>query len=139
MICVHYLGNDRESGLLFCLKQHLNAVCLKSLEVVGRGARLECAAAKHGSARRLYRACDLANLIHALNRAGTCDKRKYVAADRGVSYLNYGVVGVELSVGALEWLADALDAVNYLKAFKQLLVYLARVTDKSDNRVMTAL
>ena len=139
MICVHYLGNDGESGLLLCLKQHLNAVCLESLEIVRRGARLERAAAKHGSSRRLYRLCYLSDLLHALNRAGACDKSEYVAANRGISYLDYGVVGVELSVCTLERLTDALDAVNYIEAFKKICVYLAGISYKTDDGVLTTL
>jgi hypothetical protein len=50
----HHLGNDPETGSLLRSLQQLQTVGFHSLEVVGRGSRLECSAAQQMGARRCY-------------------------------------------------------------------------------------
>ena len=51
----HHLGDDRQAGLVARGGQDLQALLAQAPEVVGRGARLEGAAAQHVRAGRLAR------------------------------------------------------------------------------------
>ena len=53
LVRLHDLGHHRQAGLLLASAQQLEAVLLEPLEGVGRGARLEGAAAEHVRAGRL--------------------------------------------------------------------------------------
>ena len=60
---VHDLGHDRQPGSLSGLQKQGDPVPAKPLEGVGRGARLERAAAQQSRARGLHRLGDAADLL----------------------------------------------------------------------------
>ena len=136
---VHYLGNDGEPRFAFSLDQKLYPFALQALEIVGRGAGLERAAAKHGRACRFYLSCNAQKLLLALDRARSCHNGKYVAANTGIAHLDYTVIGVELAVCALKRLGYTLYGFNDVKTDKKILVNAAGVTHKTDYSLIVTL
>jgi len=59
--------------------------------------------------------------------------------EHAVTAVNHGVVGVELAVGLLEGLGDALDAFDDVHALEQEGVDLGGVTDDADDGLVVTL
>ena len=66
---VGHLGNDGQAGLRARLDEQVERVLAQALECVGRGARLECAAAQHLRTFALHQPGGLDQLIGRLDRA----------------------------------------------------------------------
>lgn len=95
-------------------------------------------AAQHRGAGGLHAACD-ADEVLALDGAGTGDDLELVAADLdAVTAVDDGVLGVELAVGALERLGDALHALDDIHGLEQERVDLGRIAHQADNRLILA-
>lgn len=85
-----------------------------------------------------YAVCD-ADEVLALDGAGAGDDLELVAADfDAVAAVDDGVLGVELAVGALERLGDALHALDDIHGLEQERVDLGRIAHQADDRLVLA-
>ena len=135
---VHDLGDDRHVELGGCLAQQVQAGGTHTLVGVRGGAGLVGAAAQHRGAGGLYAAGD-ADEVLALDGAGAGDDLELVAADLdAVAAVDDGVLGVELAVGALERLGDALYALDDVHGLEQERVDLGRVAHQADDGLVLA-
>ncbi len=78
------------------LRKQLQSFFFHSLEVIWRGARLECAATQHVSAGLGHRVSRVHDLLFALNRAGTRDDDELVSADFAAIDSDLGAARAEL-------------------------------------------
>ena len=79
----HHFGDDAEAGGAPGFIQQLEAFQLQALEIVGRSARLERAAAqKLGAVLAPPASADLQDLLLAFHRAGAGHHDELIAADR---------------------------------------------------------
>ena len=138
VVNAHYFRNYGKSGLLTGKLQKLYARGLKPLEVIGRGTRLERAAAQHIRAAGLYRAGNGKYLLLVFNGAGARYHAEVAAADLNVANVYDHVVRMELPVAALERLGHALYGIHYAKAGYKVHVYAARVAYQAKNRLELA-
>ena len=136
MVRVHDFRDYRQPRLFFGFEQQVDAVGLEPLEVVGRRARLERAAAQHRRARGLDALRYGYNLLLALDRARPRDYREASVAYGNLIFpdLHDGVERMEFPVRVLEGLGDVLHAFDDVEAGEQLVVKLADVADYADYR-----
>ena len=90
----------------------LKAFRAKTLEVVGRRAGLEGAAAEHRRARRLDGLCDPDDLLARFDRAGTRHHREVAVARKGAAGVDDRVFRMEGAVGELVGIRNAADGFN---------------------------
>ena len=139
MVRLHDLGDDGQPGGLLGLAEQLQALFVQALEGVGRGAGLERAAPKHPRAAGLHRLGHFDDLLTGLHAAGPRDDLEVPSADLDASAVDHGIVLVELAVGALEGLLDALDRLHDVQRGDQVHVHAAGVADQADDGVVLAL
>ena len=132
---VHQLRDNGEAGLLPGHLQVLQTRGAQALEGVGGGAGLEGAAAQHGGAAGLDGLGDGHHLLLGLHGAGAGHDGQVAAADLGVAHLDHGVLGVELAVGVLVGLLDALDIIHDVQGGDQVDVQLGGVAHQAQNGV----
>ena len=135
---VHDLGDDRHVELGGCLAQQVQAGGTHALVGVRGGAGLVGTAAQHRGAGGLHAAGD-ADEVLALDGAGAGDDLELVTADfDAVAAVDDGVLGVELAVGTLERLGDALHALDDVHGLEQERVDLGRVAHQADDGLILA-
>ena len=134
---VHDLSHDGKACLGPRLAEEVESALAHALVGVGRGAGLVGAAAEHRGTRRLDAPGD-ADEVLALNRAGSGDYLKVAAADGNAAAVHYRVGRVELAVGFLKGLRDALHALDDVHRFEQEGVDLGRIAHKADDRLVLA-
>ncbi len=130
LVGLHDLRDDGHAGGLARLLQELQALLLQPLEAVGRGARLEGAAAKDLGASGLDAFGDGQELRPRFDRAGPRHDDELLAADGHAVDLELRRFGMGLAARQLEGLEDphdALDAVEGLQG--QQLLFGAVVAD----------
>lgn len=135
---VHDFGDDRHVELGGRLAQQVEAGGAHALVGVGGGAGLVGTAAQHRGTGGLHAAGD-ADEVLALDGAGAGDDLELIAADLdAVAAVDDGVLGVELAVGALEWLGDALHALDDIHGLEQERVDLGRIAHQADDGLVLA-
>ena len=88
----HHLGHDRQPGLAPGGDEQVEPRPAEPLEGVGRGARLEHPAAEHVGAVVADEAGGVADLLAALDRAGTRHHHEPRAADEQPARLHHRVL-----------------------------------------------
>lgn len=139
MLFTHDLGHDRQTGLALGLKQQFETLGLQPLEGVGRGTRLERAAAQEGCARFFDRLGYLDDLRLALNRAGTCHDVEVSRADFASRDLDDRVLGMEFAVDSLEWLGHTLHTLDHVIGHNVPFIELGGVAHQTKNGRIGAL
>jgi len=136
---VHYLGHDGHVELVSGRAQDVEALLAHALVGVGGGAGLIGATAEHRGAGSLDLAGD-ADEVVALDRAGAGDDVERAAAHfHAMPAVHDRVERVELAVGALEGLGDALDSLDDVHALDEVGVNLGRVAHEADDRGVVTL
>ena len=109
-----HLGHERQPGVLARLREDRQRLRPEALEAVGRGARLERAAAQHRRPGGVHRARGVERLLARLDRAGPGDQPEVVAADAPAAHLDDGRLGRrsrrDTSLYGLDDRQDLLDA-----------------------------
>jgi len=95
----HDFGDDTETSRDFCFLQKLEAVFLHALEIVGRSARLECAAAEHFCTGFGDTFGGLHDLLFRFDGARTGHDDEFVASD-------FGAVDADARASRFELFAD---------------------------------
>ena len=134
----HDLGNDRKPGFLPGDLQKLETRGGKALKIVGRGARLEGAAAEDLRAGGLDRLRYPDDLLLALNAARARDHHEVSAADTHIPDLHDRIIRVKLAVAALERLRNALNGINDAKARDKVHIDPARVAHETEDGLILA-
>ena len=139
MLGVHDLGDDGQARGRLGLQQQPDALLVEALEGVGGGAGLE------GPAPEDMRAAGLDGLGHGddlllrLHRAGAGHHQEVAAADFGpVGEGDDSVLLVELPVGVLVGLLDALDGLHNVQGQDALHVHPGGVPHQADDGVVLA-
>ena len=139
MADAHNLGDDGQAGSFLGFFEELEALCLKALERIRRGAGLECAAAQERSACGLDALCDTADLRFAFDGARTRDERKGTVADHLTGRkLDDRIFRMELTVCFFIRLLHALDAFYNILCGDVLAVYRSGIADKAEHGGMCA-
>ena len=128
VVGAHYFGDYGETGLLFGFEQDIDSLGVESLEIIGGGSGLECAAAEHRCACGFDGFGYLQHLLVAFYGARACHYGELVAADGCIAYLYNTVVGVKLAVCAFEGLGDSVDLLNYVETAEKILIDSAGVS-----------
>ena len=131
---VHDLGDDRQAGVVARRGQHLEALLAEALEGVGRGARLEGAAAQHVAARRLDGAGGLQHLLRRLDGARAGDEGEVPAADLDAVHVDHRVALLELAAHQLVGPQDRDHPVHARHGLERQLRDLLAVADDADDR-----
>ena len=105
-------------GLFARRGQHLEAQLLVSLETVGAGSRLECAAAQAGCSHGLELACQLHDLLFTLDRAWPGDHGHTRATDFEPARFHHGPFVLQLRRRSLVRSHDGQDFFNPFTRFK---------------------
>ena len=134
---VHDLSHDGKACLGPRLAEEVESALAHALVGVGRGAGRVGAAAEQRGTRRLDAPGD-ADEVLALNRAGPGDHLKVAAADGNAAAVPTVSARVELAVGFLKGLRDALHALDDVHRFEQEGVDLGRIAHKADDRLVLA-
>ena len=135
---VHDLGDDRHVELGRRLAQQVQTGGAHALVGVRGSAGLIGTAAQHRGTGGLHAAGD-ADEVLALDGARAGDDLELIAADLdAVTAVDDGVLGVELTVGALERLGDALHALDDVHGLEQERVDLGRIAHQADDRLVLA-
>ena len=108
------------------------------LEGVGRGARLERAAAQQVRARLFDGLRHGDDLLLAFHGARPRDHAEITAADLHIAHLDDGVLRVELPVAAFERVADLLDRFHDIQAADEIHIYTARIADQAEHGMIRA-
>ena len=119
LVRLHDLGHDRQAGALARRPQQGEAVLLEPLEGVGRGARLEGAAAEHVRAGGLDALRHRGELGLRLDGARSGHHHDLGAAHRDPVDLELGVVGVRLAARELEGLEDAHHVLHRVERLER--------------------
>ena len=105
-----HFGDDLEAGFLFRQREQAQAFLAESLELVGRSAGLERAAAQDGSARGFHGARGGEELFFALDGARTRhEAERCVAADLEAIDVDRAVLGMRFAADELVPLLDGDD------------------------------
>ena len=135
MLRVHDLGDNRQTGLLARDFQQLQPLEPHALKRIGRGARLESAAAEHGRAAFLDLLCNPDDLLLALDRARSRHERQRAAADLRIADTDDCRLRMKLFVCMLIGLLHALDILNNLKRRDQIRVDCSGIAHQSEDCV----
>ena len=112
-VLAHQLGDDGHAGSLAGLYHVQDALGLKALEGVGRGAGLVGTAAEQGGTAGLHALCNAQSLLCALDAAGAChDGDLFLAADLHAAAVDHGICRVEQAVCTLIGRGHAGDVVD---------------------------
>ena len=138
-VLAHQLGNDGQTGGLASLYHVEDALGLKALEGVGRGAGLVGTAAEKGCAARLDALGDAQGLFLALDAAGARhDGDLLLAADLDAAAVDDGIGRVEQAVRALIGRGNAGHVVDPRVREDIALVDLGGVAHKAEDVVILA-
>ena len=139
MLGVHDLCDNGQTRDLLGLQQQTDALLMESLEGVGGGAGLECAAPQGLGARRLDALGNGDDLLLLFHRTGSGHHQKMTAADLGsVAEGDDRVLLVELAVGILIRLLDSPDHLHNVQRQNALHVHPRGVADQADDGVVLA-
>ena len=138
MLDVHELRHDGQPRLLLGDLQQADPLAVQTLEVIGGGPRLECAAAQQLRARGLDGLGDIDDLLLGFHGARPRDHGEMPAAELRVAHAHDGVVGVELAVAALERVGHALDGIDDIQTFQQRHIDPARIADQTQHGLILA-
>ncbi len=87
-----HLGDDGQSGALAGLREVTQSLHTETLKVIGRGARLERAAAQHVATGIGHRLCRLHDHFAALHRAGAGDQYRCIPAEGDIPHLDHRAI-----------------------------------------------
>ena len=118
-----HLGHHPDPDRVAHLGQDLEPAFLHPLERVGRGARLEGAAAEEGRPGLLDLARDRERLLEALDRTGAGDHGDVLPADGHVAHAHLGVLRVHRAADQLVGGLDADDGGHAREALQLLFVH----------------
>ena len=107
LLGVHDLGDHRQAGRFARLGEELEALEAEPLESVGRGARLESAAAQNAPAGLLDLAGDADDLLAALDAARAAHQHHLLVADGDVADLHVRMIA------AAEFAGDELVGLEH--------------------------
>ena len=138
-VLAHQLGDDGHAGGLAGLYHIQNALGLKALEGVGRGAGLVGTAAEQGGTAGLHALCNAQSLLCALDAAGAChDGDLFLAADLHAAAVDHGICRVEQAVCTLIGRGHAGDVVDPRVCQHIPLVDLGGVAHQAEHVVVLA-
>ena len=139
MYRIHDFGNDRQTCQLLCFYQQLQTIALQTLECVGGGSGLECAATQKACTCRFNSFCDFTNLRFAFNGAGACDNLEIAAADFYACNINYLICIMEFTVCIFEGLLNTLHIFNDIQRSDQIHIYHRGIANQTnDGMIHTA-
>src|SRR6185436_957107 len=126
--------DDREPGLLAGEGEDLEPLAAQPLERVGRGARLERAAAQHAGAALRDAAGALEGLLGGLDRAGAGhDGERPAAHPHVAAYLDDRVLLLEVAARQLVGLQDGDHLLDARERLEVRRVHLPFVADDADH------
>ena len=130
---IHDFGNDGQTCQLLCFYQQLQTIALQTLECVGGGSGLECAATQQTCACRFDSFCDFTNLRFAFNGTGTCDNLEIAAADFYACNINYLICIMEFTVCIFEGLLNTLHIFNDIQRSDQIHIYHRGIANQTND------
>ena len=138
----HDFGHNGKAGFLFGHQQQPQALIMKPLEGVWRGTGLEGAAAKEIGAAGFYRLGDGYDLFLTFHGAGAGNDLELFSAHKHQALcsgdLHHGIFRMELPVGQLVWLLDALYGFHDVVGGDIVLVKAGGIAHQSDDVALFA-
>jgi hypothetical protein len=116
---LEYLRHHGEARALARFCEVLEPLLLEPLEGIGRGARLERAAAEDFGPRRLDGVGNFPNLRLRLHRAGACHDHDGVGPDGDAVHPHLRGLGTHLAACQLERLLDGHDRLDRLHRLEE--------------------